>query len=677
MAGESIILKVGINTEDVQRELSAAIKGVADLTEKQKRLTKEIKAGNDADGAMAKSLANVTSEIEKNKREVKAKTAILQAATAANLKENATLDEQRQALNTLQKAAAAMTEEQRKMDIGGQSLEDQIKTLTNSIREQEHALGDDRRNVGNYTESIKKAQERTKDLADAFKVTSVASTKLGKATDSVDKSMKLAASNPWMAVLSLLLPLLQNLLKALMGNEEAIAMVKQLMDKLRAAFKQFEPMVKQLAGVFINVLGKAMDFVMDAIRRILKGIDWLAAKFGKELHLADAFEVGAESAEEMADAVEESNERIVESEEKKNDALLKQREEMERRTRSDLENYLHDLEAKMQKELEIEGLTEEEKERIREYYEGLRQAKLDEIAAADEEARKKELADIEAQEIAKMEARKKALEQFGLVDGETPEQMELRLLQEAREQDLLNAEEYEIAKTLIAEKYSKKRQDEIDAEVTKAQAFYEKEVKSATSATTAALGALSDLLGEYAETSEAAAAAQKAFAFGSILINQAMSIAEGAKGIAAAMAGAAEAAAATGPAAPFTLMAYQAQMVGQVLAVVASVSSTIVQAKQTFAQAEKHKDGALIPGNYDGKDDVPAWLSKGEVVLNPKQASTALWNMANSNLSGYSYDKMAAAMAQAVAQMPAQKLVITELEDAQDRVTTFDEIARI
>lgn len=677
MAEESIILKVGINTEDVQRELSAAIKGVADLTEEQKRLTKEIKAGNDADGAMAKSLANVTSEIEKNKREVKAKTAILQAATAANLKENATLDEQRQALNTLQKAAAAMTEEQRKMDIGGQSLEEQIKTLTDSIREQEHALGDDRRNVGNYTESIKKAQKGTKDLADAFKVTSVASTKVGKATDSLDKSMKLAASNPWMAVLSLLLPLLQNLLKSLMGNEEAMAMVKQLMDKLRAAFKQFEPMVKQLAGVFINVLGKAMDFVMDAIRGILKGIDWLAAKFGKDLHLADAFEVGAEAAEEMADAVEESNERIVESEEKKNDALLKQREEMERRTRSDLENYLHDLEAKMQKELEIEGLTEAEKERIREYYEGLRQAKLDEIAAADEEARKKELADIEAQEIAKMEARKKALEQFGLVDGETPEQMELRLLQEAREQDLLNAEEYEIAKTIIAEKYSKKRQDEIDAEVTKAQAFYEKEVKSATSATTAALGALSDLLGEYAETSEAAAAAQKAFAFGSILINQAMSIAEGAKGIAAAMAGAAEAAAATGPAAPFTLMAYQAQMVGQVLAVVASVSSTIVQAKQTFAQAEKHKDGALIPGNYDGKDDVPAWLSKGEVVLNPKQASTALWNMANSNLSGYSYDKMAAAMAQAVAQMPAQKLVITELEDAQDRVTTFDEIARI
>lgn len=677
MAEESIILKVGINTEDVQKELSAAIKSVADLTDEQKKLTKEIKAGNDADGEQAKRLAVVTSEIEKNKREVKAKTAVLQAATAANLKENATLDEQRQALNTLQKAAAAMTEEQRKMMVGEKSLEDTIKELNDSVTEQELKLGESGRMVGKYTEGILNAQKRSHELADAFKVTSVASTQLGKATDSVDKAMKLAASNPWMAVLSLLLPLLQNLLKALMGNEEAMAMVKQLMDKLRDAFKQFEPLVKQLAGVFINVLGKAMDFVMDAIRGILKGIDWLAAKFGKDLHLADAFEAGGTAAEEMADAVEDSNDRIVKSEEDKDAALLKQREEMARRLRTDLENQLHDLEVAKQKELEIEGLTEEEKERIREYYDGLREAKLKEVADAEEAARQKELADIEAQEVAKMEARKKALEQFGLVDGETPEQMELRLLQEAREQDLVNAEEYEIAKTLIADKYSKKRQDEIDKEVAKATALYENSVKSAESATSAALGALSNLLGEYAESSEEAAAAQKAFAFGSILINQAMSIAEGAKGISAAMAGAAEAAAATGPAAPFTLIAYQAQMVGQVLAVVASVASTIVQAKQIFGQAEKHKDGALIPGSYDGKDDVPAWLSKGEVVLNPKQASTALWNMANGAMTGYSYENMAAAMAQAVAQMPAPVMDYKEFTSFEDNVSTYNEIAKI
>lgn len=677
MAEESIILKVGINTENVQKELSAAIKGVADLTEEQKRLTKEIKAGNDADGEQAKRLAVVTSEIEKNKREVKAKTAILQAATAANLKENATLDEQRQALNTLQKAAAAMTEEQRKMMVGEKSLEDTIKDLNDSVTEQEMKLGESGRMVGKYTEAIQKTQKSTKDLSDAFKVTSAGSTQLGKATDSLDKTMKLAASNPWMAVLSLMIPLLRELFKALAGNEEAMAMVKVLMDKLKEAFKQFEPMVKQLAGVFINVLGKAMDVVMAAIQKILKGIDWLAAKFGKNLHLADAFNAGGQAAEEMADAVEESNDRIVKSEQKKNDELAKQREAMARRERTDLENKIHDLEVARDKELQIAGLTADEKIAIEKYYQDEIKKVRDEAAALEQQRADEETKAEEEKARKKLEARQKALEDFGLEDGETMEQKELRLLQEARDQDLLNAEEYELAKTMIQEKYSKKRQADIDNEVSKAQALYEKSVKSATSATSAALSALSDLLGEYADSSEEAADAQKAFAFGAILINQAMSIAEGAKGIAAAMAGAAQAAAATGPAAPFTLIAYQAQMVGQVLAVVASVASTIVQAKQTFAQAEKHKDGALIPGDYDGKDDVPTWLSKGEIVLNPKQATTALWNMANNTMTGYSYENMAAAMANAVAQLPPPNLAITELADVQQRVTTYNEIASV
>lgn len=677
MAEESIILKVGINTDEVQRELSAAIKGVADLTEEQKRLTKEIKAGNDADGSMAKSLANVTAELEKNKREVKSKTAILQAATAANLKENASLDEQRQALNTLQKAAAAMTEEQRKMDIGGTTLEKEIKSLTDSIREQEHALGDDRRNVGNYIESIQKAIPDLGKLKGTIEGVAGGSTKMSKAIDGTDKVMKGMIANPFFGTIFLLGGVLSMIAEYLKQNEEAADGLHKVTAGIGGSLKALKPILEWLTKFLVDNLLKAIDWVMDAIKSVLGWIDKVAKRFGKDLNLAAAFEEGSKAARELTEEEKKAAEEAKKVEEEKVKKITALREELKKRRMTDMEREIYELQKRADEELKTAKLTAAEKAEIDSYYQeqmnAVRQKYADEEAKRLEEEAKK----TEEAERKKLEARQKALEEFGLEEGETMEQKELRLLQEAREQDLINAEEYEIAKTLIAEKYSKKRQEDIDAEVKRAKTLYEQSVKSASSATGAALSALSDLLGEYAESSEEAAKAQKAFAFGAILINQAMSIAEGAKGIAAAMAGAAEAAAATGPAAPFTLIAYQAQMVGQVLAVVASVASTIVQAKQLFSQAEKHKDGALIPGVYDGKDDIPAWLSKGEIVLNPKQASTALWNMANNTMSGYSYEKMAAAMASAVSTMPAPVVSIKELADEQDKVSTFNEFAAI
>lgn len=279
-----------------------------------------------------------------------------------------------------------------------------------------------------------------------------------------------------------------------------------------------------------------------------------------------------------------------------------------------------------------------------------------------------------------MEARQKAREQFGIDPGKTPEEKELEALQLAREADLVNAEEYEYAKTLITQKYSQKRAAEIDAEVSKAADAYEKSVKSANSAASAALSTLADLLGEYAESSEGAAKSQKAFALGSIIINQAMSVAEGAKGIAAAMAGAAEAAAATGPAAPFTLAAFEAQMVGQVLAVIASVASTIVQAKQLFNQADtagSYEHGGIIPGTSYTGDRLTANVNSREMIITQEQQAR-LFDIANGYTpGGFAFDEMARAIAAGMAAAPAPRLALDELADAQNRVVTYDEIAKV
>ena len=679
---EQILIEVQFDAtmvEDAAKKMVYATETIKGLKARQKELQKEWKDGKLTNEEYGRALAQNTKELEANQRALKSNTAVVQAATQAQYDSNASLDDQRQYLNTLQKAYASMNKEQMDAMGGQEALAKKIEEVSNAVKAQEQAIGDARRNVGNYTESILTAQSRSKDLADAFKVTSVATTGLGKATDSVDKAMKLASKNPWMAALSLLLPLVQKLFQGLSKNETVMKKVKEMIDRLKNAFKQFEPIIRTIADLYTKVLVKAFEVVMKAIQKVLQIIDKLAKKVGYDLNLSSAFEQSGKASTQAAETIEENNDRIVKSEKKKDDSIIALREEMERRRRTDLENEIADLEKKRDAELATAKLTADEKLEIEKYYNDQIAAARDAAAAEEQKRIDEEKKKEEEAELAKMQARQKARQQFGLEEGQTPEEAELQLLAEARQQDLLNDEEYEKAKTMITDKYSKQRQDAIEAEVQKATQLYEKEMKTAGSSAAGAMNALSELVGAFAEDSEEAQNAQKAFAFGSILINQAMAIAEGAKGIAAAMAGAAEAAAATGPAAPVMLGVYTAQMVGQVLALVASVSSTIVQAKQIFAQSDTQKfaSGGIVGGSSYTGDKVPALLNSREMVLNmdsQKQLFDALSSGDSANRTlGIDYGLMA----QAVAAMPAPIVDYTEMQQFGQKVATYKEIASI
>ena len=338
---EQIVVDIRFDTklvDDARTKLAASIGAVNDLKAAQQELNKTIKEQGYATKEQAAQLARISRELETETRAQKSNTAVLQAATLAQYDSNASLDEQRQYLNTLQKAVASMSKEQMDMLGGQEALQKQIKAVSDSLKEQEHAIGDDRRNVGNYTESIIEAANQSHDLADAFKAAQLGSTGLGKATDSLDKTMKLASKNPWMAVLSLLLPLLKALFDALKGNEQAMAEVKRIMDAMRTAFKQLEPLIARVASIITNVLGKAFEFITAAITKILQGIDWLASKVGLDWHLSAVFDEAAHAATEDAEVIEKANVRVVKSVEDTTKAvadaekaLEDQREKMRRR----------------------------------------------------------------------------------------------------------------------------------------------------------------------------------------------------------------------------------------------------------------------------------------------------------------------------------------------------------
>lgn len=243
---DTIIIDVQIDTKKAQQELSGAIAKVAALKKEQQSLTKEIIAGNDADGEKAARLAEVQKEIETYQRQTKAQTAALQAATIETVSNTQSLDSQRQALNTLQKAYAQLSGEERAAADRQGGLKDQIKKLSDSVKAQEQSIGDARRNVGNYAESIVKA----------FSSMGGGASKVVNPIKNVTMGLKTMSATPVIAILGVLANLITMLSEKFRQNGAA-------MESLTKVFGTFE-------GV-----GQLVNKVID---KLAEGIGWLADK---------------------------------------------------------------------------------------------------------------------------------------------------------------------------------------------------------------------------------------------------------------------------------------------------------------------------------------------------------------------------------------------------------------
>lgn len=674
MAEEKILIDVQVNTAEMQKELSLAINKVESLRESQKLLTQGIIEGKDADGQMAAELVRVSAELEKTKRQVKSQTAIMQAATSQGVAMNASLNEQRQYLGQLQKAYASLSGDAKVAADAEGGLRDQIKQLNDQLYEQEHAIGENGRNVGNYTESIQKAFGALGPLGEGLEGVGLGATSAGKAIKGADKVAKVFAKNPIVGVITLLVAAGSALYEALKKNEQAMGEVQVVTAGVGNVFKSLQPIIQAVTKVLVDILLKAINKVVDAIKWILKGVDKLAAKFGKDLHLSKAFDEGAAAATNMGEASEKAATRSTTAWEKNREALLKLREDIMERYLSDRDIEIRALEKQCVAELKTIGLTEAEKDDIVAYYEEQKAALRDKWRDEDLAAEKAKN-DKEAEDAAKaLKAREDALKALGLTAKLSQEEAELALAQKYFDTELITYEEHEQAKTLIAEKYANIRAEEQRKEVEQATKLYEQNALNAASATGAALQSLANLFGEFSDESEEAAKAQKAFALSSILVNEAMSIAAGARGIMEASAGAAAAAAATGPLAPITFATYTAEMVGTIISLVASVASTIAEAKQVFSQAGKFEYGGIVRGNsYHGDNNIIR-ANSGEMMLTKSQQAT-LFDIANGRTSAnnFSLEAMRAAMEA----MPAPVLTYQEFARFQQKRTTYKELAKI
>lgn len=696
---DDIIIKVDVDVAEYEKKLSLAIAEIQDLKTAQAELNKQYKDGTITAEEYGKATADNKQRITELSKTIRTNTSLVAAAQIEDVKASATLDEKRAALNALQKAYGQLKDEQKNAEIGGKTLTDRIKELSDVVKEEESAIGDDRRKVGSYTESILKAGDAFHDLADATKVSSVAQTGLGKATDSLDKAMKLAAKNPWMAVLSLILPLLQQLFKALRGNEEAMEQVRKIMDAMSQAFKQFEPIISKVAGLLTNVLGKAFDFITAAITNVLKGIDWLAKKLGFDLNLSGVFSDAANAANDLADAEEDAAERGVDAERKKVDELGKLREQMERRRRTDLENEIADLEAQKEKELSIKGLTTEEKLEIEDYYNDQiakkrkaaeDAAKADEEKAAEEERKRKEKEDADAAKQAEAELKRQADLLKRLEDENKTEQQkrydsDLAFLNELHDAKLISEEEYlqrlqELNKQYMQDEQMARAENAVQTaqlvlsslsqmndafnqiEEAELQGFKDgQEQRKKALEKRLQAGEISQA--EYAKQTEAideeVERKEKETAREQAKRDKALGIFNAVISTAGAIIG---------------FLANPGFPLGIPLSVMAGITGAAQIAAIAAQPLPAFEHGGTIDGTSYTGDNVLIRANSGEGVTTGKQANNLLQEIANNPArGGFDYELMAEAMSA----QPAPVVVYTEMEQFGQKVATYDEIARV
>lgn len=723
---DEIIIDVQVNTEEVQQKLSAAIKELGELKNKQSELTKTIKEGKDANGEQAKQFAENEAKIKTNQAAIKSLTAALQVSsrvTADNAgkidTQNMTLDEQRQLLGQLQKAYGGLTPEQKKSTETGKLLSEQINALNESVVEQEKAIGDHRRLVGSYKEAITQAFDQ-----------------MGSGLRGFLGNLKAFFANPWAALVGAIVIAFRTLVDAFKGSEDR-------MRELQTAFAPFEGVIntgKQALDAFAKVIS---GVVVEALGKMAEGMNWLLEKIdafgeflGKDWDFSKRVQANAEAAKQIAaqDQALIDKKRAFQVEEAElNNQISELRAKAAEKDKYTTDQRIafmeraRDLELKLankRKSIAEDELQLAEKRAAQSENDA---AANDALAAAQANVinqttaynnKVRELNGTIAELVKQTEEYKATLSAGDLVltDAEvqeivasymnagakvaaTMEELQKEygvnlLKREEEEEDVPDPtvaaarigwteEALEYYKDLLSQgveahtafTQAQERNNEVLAAQEKAmQEEREKALKNAVSVYANTFGQISNLLAQYGKENEAASKASKAFAMMQVLLANGVSIAEGAKGMAAGIASAA--------ATPFPAnIPAMISVVAQIGAIVGTVANTMAQAKQIVqdANAGSFEGGGVIKGNSYTGDKLTANVNSNEVILNGEQQANLLFSMANARqtVEGLDYERLQTCIEAALMKMPNPVLVYSEFADFQREVLNTKHIIMV
>ena len=729
MAQDQVIISVDLDAGNLEQQLQRVTADLLLLKEQQKQLNAQFKEGEISATDYAIKSKALSQEISALNRQQGNLTSAVKLTTTATKDYADSLDGERQKLNDMQKAFAALSKEKRDSAAGQEFLKS-IKEQSDAVKAMEQSMGDARRNVGNYAESILQASGQMGGF--------------GKATQGIIQPIKGAtvglkamAATPIIAILNVLITIIVKLADKFKQNGAA-------MESLTKTFGLFNGV-----GVIVN---KIIDGIANGVVRLADKLYELADRFGlvsdvaKESARLSQEQLNIQKAEnaliaetadrelkisELRAKVAEKNKYTAQQrldflqeaqrlEKEQSDAeyqLAKRRYELQVALNAQSESSQDDLRKENELYAAMVGAQTAYNNKVRELNAQMTEAQnqLKAEAKASGEAiveATEEVAEAEVETEEQRSARIREIrEKYGLVTNEEKYNEQLELLKQHFADQLVTEEEYLQAVQNLKEKYGiKSATDEevatveddgidqlvkdtlgldkdameyynelLESGMDKMQAFElaskrmaQNNAKNFATAAGAMAGAFNDMaqmLNEYGKSNEKAQKASKAFALAGILASQAQSIAEGALAISSGIASA--------QSVPFPAnIAAIATTVATITGLIVSTASSFMQAKQLLASADAgaFEKGGIVGGTSYTGDKLSARVNSSEMILTREQQRN-LFEIANTPaaVGGFDYEALAAA----IAAQPAPVMDYTEFKQFEQKVSTYNEITRI
>lgn len=729
MAEEQVIISVDLEAGGIEKRLSEISNEMARVKFEQQQLNEQTKKGVPVTGEFLKQQAALKREMQELTRQQSNLNAAVSTANKTTKDYGDSLDGMRSQLKDMQASYATLTKAQRDSAEGQEFLK-AIKAQSDAVKDLEAAIGDSRRNVGNYADSILDASGK---MGGFGKATSAIVSPIKGATN----GLKAMAATPIIAILNIL-----------------ITIIVKLADKFKQNGAAMESLTKTF-GLF-NGVGVIVNKIIDGIAN---GVVWLADKL---YELADRFglisDVAKESARlsseqlaiqkaenaliaetadrelkisELRAKVAEKNKYTAQQrldflqeaqklEKEQADAeyqLAKRRYELQVALNAQSESSQDDLRKENELYAAMVGAQTAYNNKVRELNAQMVEAQnqLKAEAKASGEAIVETTEQVADAEVETEEERAKRIrdirEQYGLITNEEKYNEQLELLKQHFADQLVTEEEYLQAVEGLKQKYGIKTETDeevatieddgidqlvkdtlgldkdaidyynelLESGMDKMQAFElaskrmaqnnAKNFATAAGAMAGAFNQMADMLNKYGAENEKAQKASKAFALAGILASQAQSIADGALAISAGIASA--------QSVPFPAnIAAIATTVATITGLIVSTASSFMQAKQLLsgADAGAFEQGGIVGGTSYTGDNLTARVNSREMILTQSQQAR-LFEIANTPaaVGGIDYEALAVAMSS----LPAPVMDYTEFKQFGQKVSTYNEITRV
>lgn len=260
--------------KDEKKQLDEAGKAFKSGSLSQDEYKKVVSEATKAQVELTKRLTDTNKSISDNNSAIKVNATLLKSQEDSVDALRAQLAKNTKELNAMSAATRNNTDE-------GKALVTETKEISDKLKEMEKAVGDNRRNVGNYAESIQEAMSSTQGLSGA---TAAMATSLSGGVNILKVFNATLKANPILAIVSVILVLISTVEKLMKRNSEMAA-------NLKAAFAPFEVIFSRILDGITNMLSgvaKAFEWVSEKVVNLLSSIGLITEETTKAANAAKA-----------------------------------------------------------------------------------------------------------------------------------------------------------------------------------------------------------------------------------------------------------------------------------------------------------------------------------------------------------------------------------------------------